>query len=345
MTIDEASGLVICAINAREGCKQSFSDVAKSMVSEDISSNDVLAHYVVLTPGSLRLKRRSLIPPGKTENYQERTTIKAWSKKSRANMVSRFSSLDLSPMTSEPDRLAVMITLTYPGDWLSLAPTAKHAKRHLQQFRKRFERQFERPCFAMWKAEFQRRGAVHFHLFSVAPVGIQEFRSWVATAWSEIVNPIDEIERQKHLLAGTAVDIAPGASIADARLVAVYFSKHSSANFGRKEYQNQPPEEWTKSGSVGRFWGYWNLKPYEVEARITERELVQLARLIRRWFKSKGYVKTQRVARVDQRGTITFRNVKRRSARMGHSFGFIVLEDSLSISRELSRYLAILRSQ
>ena len=123
--------------------------------------------------------------------------------------------------------------------------------------------------------------------------------------------------------------------------MAVYFSKHSSANFGDKEYQNLPPKEWVESGSVGRFWGYWNLKPVEVEARLSERETIAIARVLRRWFRSKGFTRIERVARVDDQGTITYHSHKKRSQRMNHTYGFITLEDSIAIAEDLIRFLKI----
>jgi hypothetical protein len=237
----------------------------------------------------------------------------------------------------------VMITLTYPGEWLSVAPSAKHAKRHLHAFRKQFERKFGRPLYALWKAEFQRRGAVHFHIFCVAPISIQLLRGWVASAWSDIVKHPDEAERAKHRLAGTAVDIAKGAFIGDTRLVAIYFSKHSSPTFGSKEYQNSPPQEWLDAGSVGRFWGYWSLRPLEIEARLTEEEIVQVARLLRRWFRAQRFTRVVRVLRVNRQGVIRYRYARRRATRLNHSYGFMVLEDAPAISAEIGRFIHGLR--
>ena len=342
---EQESGLVIYPKTARSEIEEGLLLLAGEIGSPD-SSTEASGHFIVLTPGSIRLKRRGLKTTSAQELSSDRQSIKGWSRKSRANMVSRFSSLDFSPMLMENhNALAVMITLTYPKDWLAVAPTASHAKRHLQHLRKRYERRFGRPFYAMWKSEFQRRGAVHFHIFSVSPIPIVEFRQWVATNWSEIVNPPNEEERLRHLSAGTAVDLAKGATIENARLVAVYFSKHSSANFGKKEYQNNPPREWVEFGSVGRFWGYWNLKPVEVEARLSEREAVALARVLRRWFRSKRFTRIERVARTDRQGTITYRNVRRRSLRMSQSYGFIALEDSAKIADDLRRYIHLLRDE
>ena len=340
---EEKYGLVICPITVRSAIESELLDLAEQMRSPEKSSSSESGHFIVLTPGSVRLKRRGL-GTAKKPVYKDRQAIKSWSKKSRANMVSRFSSLDLTPLANDsPNALAVMITLTYPNDWESLVPTAAHAKSHLHQFRKRFERRFGRPFYAMWKAEFQRRGAVHFHLFTASPIAIGQFREWVASVWTEIVSPEPEEEREKHLRAGTAVDISSGATVGDARLVAVYFSKHSSANFGVKEYQNTAPQKWIDAGSVGRFWGYWNFKTVEVEARITQREAVALARVLRGWFRSKGFTRIERVARIDHQGTITFRKVRRRSKRMSQSFGFITLEDAAGISGDLNRFLRLNR--
>jgi len=345
MENEENPGLVICPKTFRSEMEEALVSLAGEMRNQE-KSNEGSGHYIVLTPGSIRLKRRGLKSTSSTSLSSDRKEIKGWSRKSRANMVSRFSSLDLSPMmTGNKNALAVMITLTYPGEWLAVAPTAAHAKKHLQQFRKRYERKFGRPFYAMWKAEFQRRGAVHFHIFSASPIPIAKFRKWVATAWSEIVCPATEEERLKHLSAGTAVDLAKGATIETARLVAVYFSKHSSANFGDKEYQNLPPKEWVESGSVGRFWGYWNLKPVEVEARLSERETIAIARVLRRWFRSKGFTRIERVARFDEQGTITYHSIKKRSQRMNHTYGFITLEDSIKIAGDLRRYLHLLRDE
>ena len=335
-------GLVICPKTCRSELEQDLIDVAQEIDHENLGQGG--GHYLVLSPGSVRVKRRGTKKQNANTVPSERKPITSWSRKSRANMVARFSSLDLTPL-SEPrtNALAVMITLTYPKDWESLVPTAYHAKKHLHQFRKRFERRFGRPLFAMWKAEFQRRGAVHFHLFTVCPTSLAVFREWVASTWTEIVAPTPESERQKHLKAGTAVDLAPGATIDNARLVAVYFSKHSSANFGAKEYQNSPPQKWIEAGSVGRFWGYWHLRPVEAEAQITEQEAIAVARLLRRWFHSKGFTRVERVVRVNEKGTVTFRRVRRRSRRMSQSYGFITLGDSLGIAKDVSRFLSLIR--
>ena len=106
-----------------------------------------------------------------------------------------------------------------------------------------------------------------------------------------------------------------------------------------------PPKEWLESGSVGRFWGYWHLKPVELEARISEQEAVAIARVLRRWFRSKSFTRIERITKVDQQGTITHHNIRKRSTRMNHTYGFITLEDSIKIAGDLRRYLHLLRDK
>jgi hypothetical protein len=57
-----------------------------------------------------------------------------------------------------------MLTLTYPGDWLIVAPNAEVVKRHFQALCKRYGRAWGEPLIGPWKLEFQRRGAPHFHI-------------------------------------------------------------------------------------------------------------------------------------------------------------------------------------
>jgi hypothetical protein len=64
-----------------------------------------------------------------------------------------------------------MLTLTYPGDWLAVAPNGEAVKRHLAALAKRYERVWGEPLVCIWKLEFQARGAPHFHLSTTPPMG------------------------------------------------------------------------------------------------------------------------------------------------------------------------------
>lgn len=163
------------------------------------------------------------------------------------------------------------ITLTYPGAWST--STGEHldndeSKRHLRAFRSRLERKYG-PVVAAWKMEFQRRGAVHFHLAVVVPTvnhdvpeDVAEFRRWLSLAWYEVAGSNDG----RHLVAGTQVqrlDHHPAA----------YFAGYVGGSKGAKEYQHTVPEGFE---NVGRFWGTWRCQPEWAEARVAEHEWDQL---------------------------------------------------------------------
>lgn len=226
------------------------------------------------------------------EPLPTRGTIFAWSPKSRARMVARLSDLDYNRLYGQyricsdcgtdyadhrfacpgcrsprfvavdrSNRLPAMITLTYPGDWLTVAPTAESAKRHFWALCKRYERAWGEPLIGPWKQEFQRRGAPHMHLSTTPPMGftsindphtgqprLVDFRQWLSITWADIVAHPDPEQRRRHLVAGTGVDYAEGIKLTDPRRMAVYFAKYGAA--GPKEYQHRVPREWLTTSLI-----------------------------------------------------------------------------------------------
>jgi hypothetical protein len=151
-----------------------------------------------------------------------------------------------------------MITLTYPGDWVTVAPTAEMVKRHLWALCKRYSRAWGEQLIGPWKLEFQARGAPHFHLSTTPPMGFTtvtdpetgqgvevDFRRWLSITWADVVAHPDPEERRKHRAAGTGVDYAEGIRLTDPRRMAVYFAKYGTA--GIKDYQHLVPREWLTS--------------------------------------------------------------------------------------------------
>lgn len=208
---------------------------------------------MVVSPGSVRVAWKGASRP--PDKIGKKKAISEWSRKSRASMVRRLCSLDYSPLFADDDHAPAVITLTYPGDWLAVAPDGASAKSHVAALRKRYQREYGMPLRGVWKMEFQARGAVHFHIFCAPPTGAG-FATWLSKAWADVVDAPDPTERAAHVGAGTRMDWAEGLRASDPRRVAVYFTKHGSANFGDKEYQNRPPAEWLTEGKVlGRFWG------------------------------------------------------------------------------------------
>ena len=241
--------------------------------------------------------------------------ITGWSRRSRARMVATMAELDLAPLLMQQDEPA-MVTLTYPGDWEAVAPHGPAVKAHLRAFFKRFERAWGMPWRGVWKLEFQRRGAPHFHLLMVPPSGLassqrraeylekmaqwkagllarkpywrdqvgdgERFRAWLSLTWADIVAHPDPVERMRHESAGTGVDYSEGQRARDPKRAAVYFGKHGS--FAAKDYQHSVPESWLASKqTVGRFWGYRGLKKVHGAATIDFDTMLLLGRTLRRY--------------------------------------------------------------
>lgn len=305
------------------------------------ANDDQPRYSVSLSPATVRVSKSDPRQIGKlVENYKARTSIKEWSPKSRSAMVARLSSLDYSQMLSDPDAFPIMATLTYPGDWEAVVPDAETAKKHLRAFQKRYERAFGEKLAAIWKMEFQRRGAVHFHIFMNMRVQKKEFEKWLSSTWTEIVNPPDAEEKRKHLLAGTGVDIATGLKATDAKLVAIYFSKHSSPNRGSKEYQNKPPQKWLDQGSVGRFWGYWHLSPLIFSTEISHTDALFISRTLRRWYRANSKFRKVSVWRTTLvSGVIRKRFVRRRPRRMSSTSGYLIVPNGATMAQHLARAL------
>jgi hypothetical protein len=300
------------------------------------------------------------IKSGRNMPNPHRPAITEWSRKSRAAMCRAFAELDYTPLV-ECGRVPAMVTLTYPGDWESVAPTGASVKRHMALWRKRFQREWGEPARYIWKLEFQRRGAPHIHLWMAPPHAVGrsgcEFREWLSRVWAEIVAHPDAEQRARHFLAGTAVDIRNGLRACDPKRLAVYFTKHSSPNqLGDKEYQHIVPDAWRKPGhGPGRFWGVHGLQRATAVVEIAQDAYLSARRIIRRWSRSQAVyndctrrfptVVVPRTAhRVVQRVDITTGKVRRRRVRRrrrlcaqgGLAGGYVLVNDGPGFAAQLA---------
>ena len=315
------------------------------------------SYKLEVSPGLIRVSRqlanseRERIRQ-KSPNYKRKTKIKEWSPKSRANMVARFSTLDYFPLVSNELQRPAMITLTYPDKWELVAPTGQHAKRHLIALKKRYERKFNTPLYALWKTEYQSRGAVHFHLLC-APPNSPEFRKWLSEAWADIVDHPLPDEKATHLRSGVHVSYDEKYSGFDSRSISVYFSKHAAPNRGSKEYQNTPPQLWKDEASIGRFWGYFGLKPLVWKVPLSYREAVCFSRTLRR-FSSRGrpgqakpmrtrvvYGQIYKNQGTSRTGLLRRRVVKVPVKRFPTVLGFITVSNGARMTRYLARVLTL----
>jgi hypothetical protein len=246
--------------------------------------------------------------------------IGAWSVKSRSAMRYRLSTLDYAPLFVDAhgnQTVPAMVTLTYPGDWEAVVPDNATARRHVRTLVKRWDREWgeweldgvrrSNPLVGVWKREFQRRGAPHYHVLCAIPES-KFFRQWLSETWAEIVDaehcgqvPEDRsgltkcCEFHRHVAAGTGVDFREGARAADPRRLAVYFAKHGA--YGVKEYQNEAPESWLSNGGAGRFWGVWGLAAVVSSVEVDPVTALAVARTLRRLEHSKRYALSLRTLR------------------------------------------------
>jgi hypothetical protein len=158
----------------------------------------------------------------------------------------------------------LFFTLTYPGSW----PRDPEVwKKHLRAFRGRMERKHGK-FPAVWRLEFQRRGAPHFHLLVFLDVAPSALREFVSSSWYGVVGSGD----QGHLKAGTQV-----VGVDSWRRVRNYAVKY----LGKIEQQAIDPER-----PPGRFWGYWNKALFPVVAeqyQLTLDQFFRLRRVLRRY--------------------------------------------------------------
>ncbi|WP_202910282.1 rolling circle replication-associated protein [Mycobacteroides abscessus] len=289
--------------------------------------------------------------------------ITEWSRKSRSSMCRTFAELDYSPLV-DSGRVPAMVTLTYPGDWETVAPDGASVKRHMVLWRKRFQREYGEPARYIWKLEFQRRGAPHIHLWMAPPISPgrsgRGFAQWLSETWAQVVDHPDAEQKARHRLAGTAIDVRNGLKACDPKRLAIYFTKHSSPNMhGDKEYQHIVPELWQQPGhGPGRFWGVYGLKKAVATVEIAQDVYLSARRIVRRWSRSQAVygdsgnrfptavvprTATRLVPRVDRdSGRVTHRRVRRRRTlcnQGGLSGGYALVNDGPAFASQLAAAL------
>lgn len=162
-------------------------------------------------------------------------------------------------------------------------------KRDLAALRKRIARQWGgRFVGGLWKMEFQRRGAVHFHLALFwaegKEPGVHDLAEWLAKAWNEIAEPGD----LAHLLHGSHVQEVRNRSGAGLARLMGYLAKYMAKEFDVRLVDLATGE----IIGTGRCWGKWGLLPCRVLAvfEFGWREYILLTRRVRRWGRGSRYL-------------------------------------------------------
>lgn len=337
------------------GCHQRDVDDAKLQVRDDIARTS--GHDDQAVVSSTRRSSTALDDRGPSG------VINEWSRKSRSAMCRTFAELDYSPLV-DSGRVPAMVTLTYPGHWEVVAPDGASVKRHMVLWRKRFEREYGEPARYIWKLEFQRRGAPHIHLWMVPPMSPgrsgRGFAQWLSETWAQIVDHPDSVQKARHRLAGTAIDVRKGLKACDPKRLAIYFTKHSSPNLhGDKEYQHIVPDLWRQPGrGPGRFWGVYGLKKAITVVEVAQDAYLTARRIVRRWSRNQAVygdsgsrfptsvvprTATRLVARIDRdTGVVACRRVRRRRtlcSQGGLAGGYALVNDGPSFASQLATAL------
>jgi|CXWL01.1.fsa_nt_gi hypothetical protein len=129
----------------------------------------------VLQPdGSVRKADYVFYVDRKRIKKSERGEVVGFSVRSRSRLNRKISML-------KKHHVPLFVTLTYH---LEYPDDFKEYKKQLHNFYRRLMRAFPN-CGSMWKMEFQKRGAVHFHLF-LWGVSLEDARDFIPQAWHEI---------------------------------------------------------------------------------------------------------------------------------------------------------------
>lgn len=185
-----------------------------------------------------------------------------------------FSSASRRRLIREMSRVRVgalqgyFVTLTYPSVW---SDDWRRWKRDLASWRKRLLRKWPQIAGGVWRVEFQRRGAPHYHLIVWVSAPLPPaFKLWLSRSWYEVVGSGDV----KHLRAGTQLQ-----ALDSRRAVRLYVSKYVAKNAN-----TVAPEAW------GRNWGFFGQVDREevIDYELTREEYVLLRRIVRKWLKSRN---------------------------------------------------------
>jgi hypothetical protein len=166
----------------------------------------------------------------------KRGGITTFSARSRTRMFDMFHKLEIK-------RKPIFVTLTYGEDY----PDAKTAKNNLRALFERIRRKMDGlPISAVWRMEFQERGAPHFHIifFDLPFIDKLTWQYW----WEEITGhpePFTRVERvrsHKQIMAYVSKYVAK-------------IEPSSKTGFISLTYLHAYREK--HGDNIGRVWGYF----------------------------------------------------------------------------------------
>ena len=189
-----------------------------------------------------------------------------------------------------------LLTLTMPQ-----IVDSKRFKRYLQNFADFFRRKY--PCYAViWKLEFQKRGAAHFHLLiwghddpmlpRLDERDLDEFKY----AWLSIIDDGVDIFQWHYILEHGVHLFDPATAEGEARV-----KNYLLYVTGKNESHHLKRDQIRDDIHTGRYWGIWRKKLLNISVLATGelsiRQLAQFRRYMRKHHravaKQMGFIKSK----------------------------------------------------
>ena len=276
---------------------------------------------------SLKHKSNFVKRPQEEKSTGKRAKITEFSKKARRNLLDMTASFDIAKALEIS--IIIFITLTYGQEY----PSARQAKRHLDNFKKRIAYHYPNAS-AVWKLEFQKRGAPHFHFIVFNLPFIDKYD--LARMWGEVIGEGKKKYWDHKIPQMPRPPFTRIEALDNPKITFIYMSKYVAKEFSTEDadrailsdadpqgensdaemseaseggFNNVPnltknnfDTEW-----VGRFWGIMNRKMlpfaelFETESEmdaVVERAFFQFRRLMAKKYKSANHFGIYRGATV-----------------------------------------------
>ena len=209
----------------------------------------ILPDKVEVQGDVVRLQTTSTTPKYSPKSIRGKVTV--FSRKSRRRLLEFFA------RTAHTNTPRVFLTLTYPSNMNDAATGKAHLRAFLERVRRRYPK-----ASAIWRIEYQKRGAVHFHLvFFNLPYWKADT---IRLVWGEIIgedNPRIKIETIRTKRGTTYYVSKYIAKVGNAALVSLSFLPYSHAGnhwgyFNKSEIPMAELEVFEVLGDLKAFWDF-----------------------------------------------------------------------------------------
>lgn len=190
----------------------------------------------------VRVAFRESAMHSQTGKSATRGKITTFSRKSRKRMLEKTARLSLD--TYVKNMPILFVTLTYGQDW----PHPSEAKTHMRNLWKRIVREYSTAA-AIWRLEFQKRGAPHLHLliFNVPFIS----KDVLKQIWSEII----EYQYWDYSAETPRAPFTRIEALRSGKKAMAYVSKYVAKNEDEAVHGFNYVPYLTAGVTVGRVWG------------------------------------------------------------------------------------------